>query len=75
VLPSTEGMGPAMEEVGKQAKGNFGEGVNGLGQTISDDLAKVGTKAKDTFSGVGKSITDIFSRDRLRQRQGLIGRP
>lgn len=62
VAPETSKIGPAMEEAGKQAKGKFGQAVKGIGDTIHDDLSKVGTKAKDTFTNLGKSFTTALSK-------------
>lgn len=60
VVPSTEKVGPAMEEAGREAKSKFGQAVKGIGQTIDDDLHKVGSKAKDTFTSVGQHAKDAF---------------
>lgn len=62
VAPETSKLGPAMEQAGKDSKKKFTDNVKGIGDVIHDDLSKASGKVKDTFTGVGKSITDILAK-------------
>jgi hypothetical protein len=67
VVPDASKVGPAMEEAGKEAKGKFGAAVKGIGDTIHDDLTKVGDKVKDVFhktgTDSGKAMTEGFKKE------------